>query len=58
MAELDYVPNPMAKAFRSGRSPMISLAVPDLLDPFFAAIVRAADEEAARAPQVGPGGRR
>lgn len=46
MAELDYVPNPMAKAFRSGRSPMISLAVPDLLDPFFAAIVRAADEEA------------
>ncbi|WP_440709014.1 LacI family DNA-binding transcriptional regulator [Herbiconiux sp. YIM B11900] len=46
MRELDYVPNAMATTFRSGRSPVVGVAVPDLVDPFFAAIVNAVEERA------------
>jgi LacI family transcriptional regulator len=46
MRELAYVPNAMATTFRSGRSPVIGVAVLDLVDPFFAAIVTAVEEEA------------
>ncbi|MCS5713636.1 LacI family transcriptional regulator [Herbiconiux sp. CPCC 205716] len=46
MRELAYVPNALATTFRSGRSPVIGVAVPDLIDPFFAAIVTAVEEEA------------
>lgn len=48
MRELNYVPNVMATTFRSGRASVIGVAVPDIVDPFFAAIARAI-EDAARA---------
>jgi LacI family transcriptional regulator len=43
MAELNYVPNVLATTFRSGRTSAIGVAVPDIVDPFFAAIARAVD---------------
>lgn len=46
MHELGYVPNALATTFRTGRAPVIGLAVPDIVDPFFAAIARAVDEVA------------
>lgn len=41
--ELSYVPNVMATSFRSGRSGVIGIAIPDIVDPFFASIVRAVE---------------
>jgi LacI family transcriptional regulator len=41
LRELNYVPNAVATTFRTGRSPVIGIAVPDLVDPFFAAIAKA-----------------
>ncbi|WP_407650990.1 LacI family DNA-binding transcriptional regulator [Herbiconiux ginsengi] len=46
MRALDYVPNAFATTFRSGRSPVVGVAVPDIVDPFFAAIVNAVEEAA------------
>ncbi|GAA4671777.1 LacI family DNA-binding transcriptional regulator [Frondihabitans cladoniiphilus] len=46
MADLKYVPNMMARTFRSGRASVIGIAVPDIGDPFFAAIIRSVDREA------------
>ena len=46
MRELDYVPNVLATTFRSGRTSAIGVAVPDIVDPFFAAIARAVDRVA------------
>ncbi|MET1017004.1 MAG: LacI family DNA-binding transcriptional regulator [Leifsonia flava] len=46
MRELDYVPNSLATTFRSGRSSVIGVAVPDIVDPFFASIVRAVEHVA------------
>lgn len=46
MRELLYVPNSLATTFRSGRSAAIGVAVPDIVDPFFAAIVRAVEQVA------------
>ena len=43
MRELNYVPNALATTFRSGRTAALGVAVPDLVDPFFAAIARAID---------------
>ena len=48
LADLKYTPNALATTFRAGRAPVIGIAVPDIVDPFFGAIVRAVDEEAAR----------
>ena len=48
MRELNYVPNVLATTFRNGRSSAIGVAVPDIVDPFFAAIARAVDEVARR----------
>jgi LacI family transcriptional regulator len=45
--ELKYVPNTLATTFRAGRARAIGVAVPDLVDPFFAAIAKAAAEVAA-----------
>jgi LacI family transcriptional regulator len=39
-----YVPNTLGTSLRTGRSDVIGLAVPDVTDPFFAAVVKAADE--------------
>ena len=47
MRDLGYVANPIAGVFRSGRVPVLGIAVPDVGDPFFAAIVRAVDAVAA-----------
>ncbi|HXH36539.1 MAG TPA: LacI family DNA-binding transcriptional regulator [Plantibacter sp.] len=46
MRELDYVPNTLATTFRSGRPSVIGVAVPDIVDPFFAAIARAVERTA------------
>jgi LacI family transcriptional regulator len=43
MRELNYVPNVLATTFRSGKTSAIGVAVPDIVDPFFAAIARAVD---------------
>ena len=48
IVELGYRPNAAARQLRSGRSGMVTLAVPDLAQPYFAelasALVRAAEE--------------
>lgn len=44
--ELKYVPNALATTFRSGRSAVIGVAVPDIVDPFFASIVHAVEQVA------------
>jgi LacI family transcriptional regulator len=47
LAQLNYVPNAVATAFRTGRSAVIGIAVPDIVDPFFAAIAKAVNQLAA-----------
>ena len=44
LRELSYVPNTIATTFRTGRAPVIGVAVPDITDPLFAAIAKAAEE--------------
>lgn len=39
IAELRYVPNVLARTFRSGSDNAIGVAVPDISDPFFAAAI-------------------
>ena len=41
LRELNYVPNALATTLRAGRYPAIGIAVPDLVDPFFAALAKA-----------------
>lgn len=48
MRELGYVPNALATTFRAGRASVIGVAVPDIVDPFYAAIARAVDVVARR----------
>lgn len=43
MRSLNYVPNVLARTFRAGRSSSVGVAVPDVVDPFFAAVVRAVE---------------
>jgi LacI family transcriptional regulator len=50
VGELEYVPNAMAKSFRSGQDSSIGIAVP-VLDPFFSQITQTV-EEIARARGV------
>ncbi|MFY0408027.1 LacI family DNA-binding transcriptional regulator [Solicola sp. PLA-1-18] len=47
MDELGFVPNLMARTFRSGRDMAIGVAVPDVSDPFFANLTRAIEAVAA-----------
>jgi LacI family transcriptional regulator len=49
--ELQYVPNTLARTFRSGRDAAIGIAVPDIADPFFATVTQAV-ERVARARQT------
>jgi LacI family transcriptional regulator len=37
--ELNYVPNMLARTFRDGKDAILGMAVPDLADPFFAAMI-------------------
>lgn len=46
MRELNYVPNVLATTFRAGRASVIGVAVPDIVDPFFAAIARGIEDTA------------
>jgi len=39
--DLNYVPNALARSFRSGRDAAIGVAVPEISDPFFGAVVEA-----------------
>ncbi len=47
MRELNFVPNMLARTFREGRASILGIAVPSIADPFFAAIIEAADAFAA-----------
>ena len=51
IVELEYVPNVLARSFRTGSDAAIGIAVPDVSDPFFAAVIRAV-EQIARARGV------
>jgi len=46
--DLGYVPNRHARALITGRSAVLGLVVPDLCNPFFPPLVRAAQREAER----------
>ena len=48
LRQLDYVPNTLATDFRSGRAPVIGVAVPDIVDPLFGPIAKAVDHVAAQ----------
>ena len=41
LRQLNYVPSSLATNFRAGRAPVIGIAIPDLVDPFFAALADA-----------------
>ncbi|MCZ2860322.1 LacI family DNA-binding transcriptional regulator [Blastococcus sp. VKM Ac-2987] len=49
LRELGYVPNSVARTFRTGRPPALGVAVPDLADPFFAVLAKAVEDVAVRA---------
>ena len=49
--ELKYLPNVLARTFRSGRDTVVGIAVPDVADPFFGQVTRAV-EHIARARGV------
>jgi LacI family transcriptional regulator len=44
IAELSYVPNLLARTFRSGRDAAIGVAIPDISDPFFATLTREVEQ--------------
>ena len=41
--ELGYQPNRAARTLRSGRSRLVALAVPDVSNPYFAAVLQGAE---------------
>ncbi|MEO6827236.1 MAG: LacI family DNA-binding transcriptional regulator [Microbacteriaceae bacterium] len=43
LREVNYVPNALATTFRAGRTAVIGIAVPDIVDPFFAAVSRSVE---------------
>ncbi len=49
VAELDYVPNGLARGLTSRRSKTVAVVVPDIANPFFTLVVRGAEEVAWRA---------
>lgn len=40
MRDLNYLPNMLARRFREGKASVIGIAVPDVADPFFAAVAK------------------
>ncbi len=44
IADLSYVPNLLARTFRSGRDAAIGVAIPDISDPFFATLTREVEQ--------------
>ena len=51
IAELGYVPNRAARGLITGRTGNIAVIVPDITNPYFSTMVRAADETARAADQ-------
>lgn len=49
VAELDYMPSPMARALKRGRSRLIGLVVADISNPFSVAVLRGAEKAAQQA---------
>ena len=49
IAELDYVPNRIARGLSSQKTQTIGLIVPDVVNPFFGPVVRGAETAARRA---------
>ncbi len=49
MAELDYHPNAVARSLRTRRTTAIGVLVSDITNPFFATLVRGAEDAASRA---------
>ena len=47
MEKLNYVPNMLARSFRVGADTAVGLAVPDIADPFFAAMTSSIEEDLA-----------
>ena len=45
MKKLDFVPNMLARSFRTGAADVVGVAVPDIADPFFAAMTSSIEEE-------------
>jgi len=45
MQKLDYVPNLLARSFRAGADAAVGLAVPDIADPFFAAMTGSIEDD-------------
>jgi LacI family transcriptional regulator len=45
MERLDYVPNMLARSFRAGADTAVGLAIPDIADPFFAAMTGSIEED-------------
>ena len=46
--ELGYLPSMSARSLRSGRAHMLGLVIPDVLDPFFGAVLRGAQDAASQ----------
>ena len=49
VAELDYMPSPMAQALKRGRSRLLGLVVADITNPFSVAVLRGAENAAQQA---------
>lgn len=47
LRQLQYVPNSLATSFRNQKAPVIGVAVPDIGDPFFAALTKVVETMAA-----------
>ena len=45
MQKLNYVPNLLARSFRAGADAAVGLAIPDIADPFFAAMMSSIEED-------------
>jgi len=45
IAELGYVPNPQAQSLRTGRTNLIAVLIPDILNPFYPELVRVIQSE-------------
>jgi LacI family transcriptional regulator len=45
MQKLHYVPNLLARSFRAGADAAVGLAIPDIADPFFAAMTSSIEED-------------
>lgn len=45
IAELGYVPNPQAQSLRTGRTNLVAMLIPDIRNPFYPELVKAAQSD-------------